>query len=154
MSEFIIASRDRLRSARKSAPAFLRPIIEAVADFGCGCLMVLQGENVEIEVAPLMLDMPRIAVLTDGPGLSLGPAAFHYSIARLFRVAGAAVIVACRPEAKFFAAAASVAAFERRNVVIIECDAELEWSWIAYAGRFLSSSRIIVCTSRPEGRLQ
>jgi hypothetical protein len=124
MSASSISTESRLREARKSTSASLRPLFDAVIDFGCALTVTLQGENAEIDAPPP--GRPVISLVTDDPGQSLGPTGFHPTVAKIFRASRAAVIVASQPDATVFAVAASVAALERRNVVIVECDVEQE----------------------------
>jgi hypothetical protein len=152
MSTIITAAKEHLRSVRERTPAHLVPILDAVIDYGCAHLLVTQGKDGRI--GPLPSDKPIITVIADDLYTSLGPNGFHPSIRKLFRAADAAVIVACAPEQKFYAIAATAAVLERRNAVIVECRTEREIEWHAFAKKHLRTDRIVLCAVRPEGRPQ
>jgi hypothetical protein len=152
MTDYVIASMDRLRSVRERTPDHLIPILDAVIDYGCAHVMVTQGRDGKI--GPMPTDKPIITIIGDDTLTSLGPAGFHPSIKKLFRAAGAAVIIACAAEQKFYAIAATVAVLERRNAVIVECRTERELEWHAFATKHLATDRIVLCAVRPEGRPQ
>jgi hypothetical protein len=152
MRESITATKGHLRSVRERTPAHLIPIVDAVLGYGCAHVLVTQGKNGKI--GPLPSDKPIITVIGDDLYTSLGPNGFHPSIRKLFRAAEAAVIVACAPEQKFYAIAATVAVLEHRNAVIVECRTERELEWHAFAKRHLRTNRIVLCAVRPEGRPQ
>jgi hypothetical protein len=148
----ITATKSHLRSVRARTPAHLVPILDAVIDYGCAHLLVVQGKDGKI--GPLPSGTPIISVIGDDLYTSLGPSGFHPSIRKLFRAADVAVIVACAAEQKFYAIAATVAVLERRNAVIVECRTEREIEWVEFAKKHLRTDRIVLCAVRPEGRPQ
>ena len=143
MTEIVAATKDHSRSVRKRAPDHLVPILDAVIDYGCAHLLA-QGRDGKI--GPLPSDKPIISVIGDDLHVSLGPNGFHPAIRKLIRSADAAVIVACAAEQKFYAIAATVAAFERRNAVIVGCRTEREIEW--HASRRSTSGLTGSCCAR------
>ena len=143
MTEIVAATKDHSRSVRKRAPDHLVPILDAVIDYGCAHLLA-QGRDGKI--GPLPSDKPIISVIGDDLHVSLGPNGFQPAIRKLFRSADAAVIVACAAEQKFYAIAATVAAFERRNAVIVGCRTEREIEW--HASRRSTSGLTGSCCAR------
>ena len=104
------------KAAFRGRGAHWKPLMEAARDFACSILCVFQG-NAQF-TAPKGV---WIAVLGDDAALSLGPQAFHRaSLEALVKAADRFIIVASGPEMYCYSAAATHAARDRRNVILIE----------------------------------
>jgi hypothetical protein len=94
----------------------MKPLIEVARDYACSVLLVMQGGH--------EFTAPQgtwIALLGDDAKLSLGPQAFHRaSLEALVKAANRAIIVASGPEMYCYNAAATLAARDRKNVILIE----------------------------------
>jgi hypothetical protein len=104
----------------------IKPLLGVVRDYACKLLLVWQN------VAPFELPRePWIVLFGDDLFSAEGPEAFHAaSVAAAFKAAGAFVVVASGPELDAYKHAATYAARERLNVVLIETLPEQEQAWI------------------------
>ncbi|WP_070154091.1 hypothetical protein [Sphingobium phenoxybenzoativorans] len=120
------ASRARLDEAFEAAPLFLRPMIEAVRNYGCGMLTVGQTKK------PFRLpgDRPAIVIVGDDTDRALGPKAFNFaSMRRVVRDCHAFAVVSCEPLPAVYACVASSAVLLRQNVMLVETRPEQEEAW-------------------------
>jgi len=120
------ASRARLDEAFEASPLFLRPVIEAVRNYGCGLLTVGQSRR------PFRLpgDRPAIVIIGDDTDCALGPHGFNFaSMRRAIRHCHAFAVVSCEPLPAVYACVASSAVLLRHNVMLIETRPEQEDAW-------------------------
>jgi hypothetical protein len=90
---------------------------EAASDFALGLMIVLQSQ----EPFDLPSGSPFIAVVGDDLFRSIGPGGFEEdSIRKLLAAAGYIGIITCDPVLRVYAEAATIAAKQRKNAVIIE----------------------------------
>jgi hypothetical protein len=104
---------ERDRNIRRS---HLYPLFDATASFACSLLIVPQGCNAfELPRSPWML------AIGDDMHFAWGPKAFHAgSLETAIKGANNCVLITCGPDAFPYRVAATLAARERRNVLVIE----------------------------------
>jgi hypothetical protein len=106
----------------------LKPLFETVRDFACSLLLVHQGQHEH----PLPERAPWIVILGDDLFDALGPDAFHGpSLDALIMAADRAVMVTCGPDQYFYNVAATHAARDRRNCLLIETLPKQQQAWEA-----------------------
>jgi hypothetical protein len=111
----------------EEAAPYLVPIIEAVRDGNAAFGLVLQGS----ESFEFPADYPAVIIIGDDLHEAFGPAAFdRASLARLFRNARAAAVVACEPLPKAYDTMLMAALAMRGCAVIVETQPEREAEWM------------------------
>ncbi len=138
----------RVHALMKNAPDHERAPWLAVADHGCTYAIVLQeaGRFIVPSGAPAIL---RIG---DDMHVSRGLDGFDRQSVKLFlRRVRAAVIVSSEATVEAYAAAAGVAAIERRDVVLIETRVEHEGEWAAFVVKHAPQARMLISTPFTRG---
>jgi hypothetical protein len=122
------ASRAQLDAAFEASPPFLRPVIEAVRNYGCGLLTV--GQSNRAFRLPEDPSRPAIVIIGDDLDRAVGPNGFNVpSLQRAIRECQAFAIVSCEPLPAVYACIASSAVLLRQNVMLIETRPEQETAW-------------------------
>lgn len=120
------ASRACLDMAFEASPLFLRPVIEAVRNYGCGLLTVGQSK----QAFRLPGDRPAIVIIGDDTDRAVGPKGFNFaSTRRAIRACHAFAVISCEPLPAVYACVASSAVLLRQNVMLIETRPEQEDAW-------------------------
>jgi len=133
---------------REHNAAHWRPILEAVRDFGVALCSVPRCRE---PFAPVR-DKPAITVIGDDTGASSGPDAFHRkSLARFVRRCSHAVLVASEPVYTAYAIAATVAAFARHDVIIVETTSHHEADWKKTLDSIKPDLNYVICTVEAAG---
>jgi hypothetical protein len=132
-------SRSRLDAAIESGlGSRLRPIWVALRSAGVACCFVSQGG----EPFDPLADKPTILTIGDDIWESLRPKAFHCR----------GDVIVARESIPF--AAASIAAGLRFDVVIVETQPEHQADWNNARDAINPSPSYILCSVKPEGRVQ
>ncbi len=147
----VTANNARLNDVVRRSPPYLRPLFEAVRDFGV--ILGIAPQSTE------PLPMPpgdRAAVLLVGDDMltAKGPDGFHRKTLRKFiRQCDQAVIVSCEPPLAAYAAAATGAVFGR-NVVLVETRLEQEVAWKEFIETARPGIALLIATVEPMGGIQ
>jgi hypothetical protein len=103
-----------------------RPLLEIVRDFACSLLLVFQGQHEH----PVPKGTPWIVILGDDTFAACGPEAFHGpSLDALITASDQAVLIMSGPEQLAYNVAATHAARDRRNVILIETLPSQQQAW-------------------------
>ena len=145
------ASRDALSRAWATAPPHYKPLIAAVRDMGCGYAFVLQAAGPF--TLPLDRGKPAIILIGDDLMTAKGPAGFdRASVERVARECEAAFVIASAPEEKIYGAASSVAAAQRRHVLIVETLPPHDGAWADLIRDANPSIRMVMSKVNPLAR--
>jgi hypothetical protein len=131
----------------KKAPHLI-PIATAIKDHDCALSIVFPYAG------PFRLpaDRPVILIIGDDHKICVGPSGFHQASLRRFvktcRVAG---IVSCAPPEQLYRTVVNDAVYLRRNIAIIETQAQYEADWYACLTKIKPNLSLAVGLVRPEG---
>ncbi len=139
------ATRAHLDMAHAWAPAYLRPIIEAVRDSHVGMMFVPQID--EPFRLPREDKCPAIIIIGDDFDRAVGPAGFHLpSIRRAIRACTAFAVISCEPLPHVYGVIAITATLTRRNVMLIETRPEQELAWLGLIQKLAPGRPITLAT--------
>ncbi|TGD94583.1 hypothetical protein [Methylobacterium nonmethylotrophicum] len=130
----------QLAALRKVLPAYVEPILDAMAATGCGFLIVTQHVGAfDPPTVPLF-----VALVGDDMGPALGPAAFDEgSLGALMRACAGVSIVPCEPVIAAYERCAELAR-DGRAAIVIETGPEFERAWEAFVRRVAPDTEVEV----------
>lgn len=110
----------------------LRPIFEAMRDYGVGLLLVPQTKPPEMPPTfELLGDRPSIVLLGDDKHVAFGPAGFHVpSLEALVLSARGAAIISSGTATPAYSAMALAALLTGSHAIIVETQLQQEKAWI------------------------
>jgi hypothetical protein len=140
-------ARAAIEGNRQIRRSHLFPLYDATASFACSLMNVFQGcETFEPPRSPF------IVVIGDDLALAWGPAAFGAdSLDRVIKAAGHCVLITSGPDPFPYRIAATAAARDRKNVLLIETRPNQQLAWLdrieALRGKGLPMTQ---CVPEPE----
>ena len=129
------------------AVPYIKPILEAVRDYGIGYLVLLQhGDG--LDTAQLNSQVPRIVMVGDDTSCSCGPGAFDPSTLRICALRSSCLaIISSEAVPNIYTMFSLMTGLLRANTMIIETRPEHEKAWIEYVRKLSPHIPVIVSTA-------
>lgn len=136
--------------AMPETPPHLKPVFEAVRDYGIGYLTLLQhGHGLPAE--RLNSQNPMITVVGDDTDAALGPIAFHAATLKILTLRASCVaVISSDVVPDIYALFSLMTGLLRANTLIIETRPEHEQAWVEYVRGLSPHIPVILSTAIPQ----
>lgn len=136
--------------AMPETPPHLKPVFEAVRDYGIIYLTLLQhGHGLPVE--RLNSQNPMMTVVGDDTDAALGPIAFHAATLKILTLRASCVaVISSEPVSNIYALFSLMTGLLRANTLIIETRPEHEQAWVEYVRGLSPHIPVILSTAMPQ----
>lgn len=137
-----------INAAWRTAPPHLKPVFEAVRDFGAGLLIVTRQPG-SFALPRGRAARPGIVLIGDDLYTSAGPDGFHFpSVRRAIRACSVFAVVSCEALPSIYAAVADTVAATRCNGMIVETQLQHELQWMELIQKLAPKKPLFLGTVR------
>lgn len=136
--------------AMPQTPPHLKPVFEAVRDYGVGYLTLMQhGHGLPTE--RLNSQNPMITVAGDDTDAARGPGAFHAATLKILTLRASCVaVISSEAVPDIYTLFSLMAGLLRASTLIVETRPEQEHAWVDYVRALAPHTPVILSTSLPE----